>query len=122
MNKTCFILLAHGSKNPEWSAPFRMLTSNLRKDLGDEAVFLCFLENSEPTLMEVAPEIMRTGVRKARMLPLFMAKGAHFFEDIPNQIAEMKAAFPEIEVELLEPIGLRSEFFELMRTLIKSSL
>ena len=122
MNTTCFILLAHGSKNSEWSAPFRNLTDNLRKDLGEESVYLCFLENSEPTLMDVAPEIMKTSVRKARMLPLFMAKGAHFYEDIPNQIADMKAAFPEIEVELLEPIGLRTEFFELMRSLIKSSL
>ena len=120
MNTSCFILLAHGSKNPEWSTPFRTLTANLRKDLGDDAVYLCFLENTDPTLMDVAPEIMRTSVRKARMLPLFMAKGAHFFEDIPNQIAEMKAAFPEIAVELLEPIGLRTEFFDLMRALIKS--
>ena len=119
MNNSCLILLAHGSKNPEWAEPFRKLTAGLRQDLGEEAVHLCFLENSQPMLMEVAPEIMRTGVRKARMLPLFMAKGAHFFEDIPNQIAEMKTAFPAIEVELLEPIGLRAEFFDMMRDLIK---
>ena len=120
MNNSCLILLAHGSKNPDWSTPFRKLTADLRNDLGNDAVYLCFLENSEPTLMEVAPEIMKTSVRKARMLPLFMAKGAHFHEDIPDQIAAMKAAFPEIEVELMEPIGLRNEFFDLMRSLIKS--
>ena len=120
MNTTCLILLAHGSKNSDWAAPFRKLTDGLRQDLGKDAVYLCFLENAQPNLMEVAPEIMQTRVRKARMLPLFMAKGAHFFEDIPEQIAAMKAAFPEIDVELLEPIGLRTEFFDLMRSVIKS--
>jgi len=120
MINTCFVLLAHGSKNPEWAAPFRKLTANLRKDLGEDAVYLCFMENAEPGLMQVAREIMKTGVRKYRLLPLFMAKGAHFHEDIPACMAEVKAAFPELESELLEPIGLHPLFFELMGKVIKS--
>ena len=120
MKNTCFVLLAHGSKNPEWAAPFRKLTANLRKDLGEDAVYLCFMENAEPGLMQVAREIMKTGVRKYRLLPLFMAKGAHFHEDIPATMAEVKAAFPELESELLEPIGLHPLFFELMGKVIKS--
>jgi len=120
MNNTCLVLLAHGSKNPEWAAPFRQLTANLRADLGDEAVYLCFMENSAPNLMEVAGEIMKTSVRKYRLLPMFMAKGAHFHEDIPAEMAKVKAAFPDMEGELLEPIGLNPLFFELMGKVIKS--
>ncbi|MCX6966854.1 MAG: CbiX/SirB N-terminal domain-containing protein [Verrucomicrobia bacterium] len=120
MNNTCMILLAHGSKNPQWAAPFRKLTADLRADLGDEAVYLCFMENTAPNLMEVAREIMQTGVRKYRLLPMFMAKGAHFYEDIPAEMAKVKAAFPDMEGELLEPIGLNPLFFELMGKVIKS--
>ena len=120
MSKSCFILIAHGSKKTEWAAPFRKLTADLRKDLGEDAVYLCFMENASPTLLEVAPEIMKTSVRQCRLVPLFMAKGAHFREDIPALIAEMKAAYPELEAELLEPIGLHPLFFELMGNVIKS--
>ena len=120
MNNACLVLLAHGSKNPEWAAPFRQLTANLRKDMGEEAVYLCFLEIAEPGLIEVAREIMKTSVRKYRLLPLFMAKGAHFHEDIPAEMAKVKALFPEMESELLEPIGLNPLFFELMGKVIKS--
>ena len=120
MNNTCLVLLAHGSKNPEWALPFRKLTADLRGDLGDQAVYLCFMENAEPGLMTVAREIMQTRVRKYRILPLFMAKGAHFFEDIPAEMAKVKEAFPELESELLEPIGLHPLFFELMGKVIKS--
>ena len=120
MNNTCLVLLAHGSKSPEWAAPFRKLTADLRKDLGDEAVYLCFMEIAQPDLMSTAREIMKTSVRKYRMLPMFMAKGAHYHEDIPALIAEVKAAFPELEAELLEPIGLNPLFFELMGKVIKS--
>jgi sirohydrochlorin cobaltochelatase len=120
MNKSCFILIAHGSKNPEWATPFRKLTEDLRKDLGEDAVYLCFMENAKPPLLEIAPQIMATAVRKCRVLPMFMAKGAHFNQDIPEQIAQMKAAYPELETELLEPIGLHPLFFELMGNVIKS--
>ena len=120
MNKCCFILIAHGSKKPEWAAPFRKLTEDLRQELGEDAVYLCFMENTSPTLLEIAPEIMKTSVRKYRLLPLFMAKGAHFFEDIPAEMAKVKAAFPGMESELLEPIGLNPLFFELMGKVIKS--
>ncbi|MEI6033203.1 MAG: CbiX/SirB N-terminal domain-containing protein [Verrucomicrobiae bacterium] len=120
MNTSCLILFGHGSKNSQWAEPFRKLAADLRNDLGNNGVFLCFLEHSEPSLMEIAPEIMKAGIRTARLLPLFMAKGGHFHEDIPAQIAAMKTKFPGIDVELMEPIGLRPEFFDLMRCLIKS--
>jgi len=120
MSKSCFILIAHGSKNPEWAVPFSQLTDDLRKELGEDAVYLCFMENAQPTLMEIAPQIMKTSVRKCRLLPMFMAKGAHFNKDIPELIAQMKAAYPELETELLEPIGLHPLFFELMGKVIKS--
>lgn len=120
MNKnTCLILIAHGSKKPEWAEPFRKLAEDLRKDLGEDAVYLCFMENAKPNLREVADEIMKTSMRKCRVLPLFMAKGAHFNEDIPSLIKEIQKTYPEFEAELLEPIGLHPLFFELMRNVIK---
>jgi len=120
MNKSCLILLAHGSKNPEWAAPFHQLTADLRKDMGEDAVYLAFMENAEPDLMTVAGEIMKTSVRHCRILPMFMAKGAHFHEDMPAQIAQIEAAFPGFKAELLQPIGLHPLFIELMRSVIKS--
>ena len=120
MNNSCLVLLAHGSKNPEWAAPFRKLTADLCAELGDGAVYLCFMENAEPGLMTIAGEIMKTSVRKYRLLPMFMAKGAHFHEDIPASMAEVKKAFPELDAELLEPIGLHPMFLDLMRSVIKS--
>ena len=59
-------------------------------------------------------------MRKYRLLPMFMAKGAHFHEDIPAEMAKVKAAFPELDGELLEPIGLHPLFFELMGNVIKT--
>ncbi|MDD5348818.1 MAG: CbiX/SirB N-terminal domain-containing protein [Chthoniobacteraceae bacterium] len=120
MNKTALILMPHGSKNPEWTAPFRKLAEDLRQDLGQDAVYLAFMEIASPNLTDAAAQMMQTQVRKARILPLFMARGNHFNTDIPTQIAEAKAAYPALDFELLEPIGRHPRFFELMREVIKS--
>jgi sirohydrochlorin cobaltochelatase len=120
MNKPCIILMPHGSKNPQWSEPFCKLTANLRQTLGQEAVYLAFMELSTPDLMDAAREMMRTGTRKGRILPMFMAKGNHFKDDIPEQIARVRSAYPELELELLDPIGLNPVFFELMGNVIQN--
>ena len=39
------------------------------------------------------------------MLPLFLAAGAHVGEDIPRQIAACQESFPQVKIELLQPIG-----------------
>ena len=119
-NDTCLILMPHGSKDPQWTGPFRKLSDDLRKEMGPDAVYLAFMEIAAPSLMQVAAEVMKTSVRKCRVLPMFMAKGSHYNEDIPVLIAEMERAFPELKGELLEPIGLHPLFFQLMGNVIKS--
>jgi len=120
MNQPCIILMPHGSKNPQWAEPFCKLTDTLRQTLGPGAVHLAFMELSSPTLMDAAQEMTRNGTRKGRILPMFMAKGNHFKDDIPDQIAQVRAAFPGLELELLDPIGLNPIFFELMGSVIRN--
>lgn len=121
MNITPLVLIAHGSKNSDWVAPFHKMTFDLRQDMGDRAVYLCFMEISEPGLMGVARQIVENGDRKCRLLPMFMAKGNHFYDDIPAQIKEVQAAFPALEIELLQPVGQHPLFLDLLRSLVKST-
>ncbi len=118
--ETALILMPHGSQNSAWIAPFRRMTEELRADLGRDAVHLAFMKNARPTLMEAAREIITvTPLRRCRVLPLFMSQGAHFFEDIPRQIAEVKTAFPELEIELMPSVGLHPLFTELVRRIAR---
>lgn len=117
---TALVLIPHGSKDPGWLAPFRQLTEDLRREMGRDAVHLAFMEIAPPNLMDVAREIMQTPIRRCRLLPMFMSTGSHYFVTIPEQMEEVKQAFPELELELLEPIGLHPLFFGLMRQVIKN--
>lgn len=103
--KTALVLLAHGSPDPRWRAPFEKLTSTLRERLGAERIQLAYLEFAAPTLYEAAGAAARAGFSRLRILPLFMAGGGHVERDIPVQVEQLCWELPEIAVDILPPVG-----------------
>ncbi len=68
-------------------------------------VRLAYMEFIEPTLMEVACECVGQQILRLRILPLFLSIGAHLSTDVPEQVNQAKAQFPQLEIELLSPVG-----------------
>lgn len=101
----CLVLLAHGSKDPRWRAPFERMVCELEQELGQGRVRLAYMEFSGPTLMDVACECVGQSRLNLRVLPLFMAVGAHLIHDIPEQVNAIRDRFPQTNVEVLAPIG-----------------
>jgi sirohydrochlorin cobaltochelatase len=99
------VLLAHGSKDTRWQLPFNELTTVLKERLGADAVCLAYVEFIPPTVSDVAGEAVRDGKRELLVLPMFLAAGAHLAEDVPAQVTEARSRFPQLQIELLPPIG-----------------
>src|SRR5205823_2753121 len=78
MSSRAVILLAHGSREPRWRAPF----AQLERDLG-APFYLAFLELGSPTFADAVAAARAAGARELRVLPLFMAGGAHLERDVP---------------------------------------
>jgi sirohydrochlorin cobaltochelatase len=105
--RTCLILLAHGSPDPRWRAPFEKLAATLKAELGAGRVKLAYLDYAAPSLEDVAGELAREGEGQCRLriLPLFMSGGGHVAQDIPALVAALGWKYPEIEAEVLPPVG-----------------
>jgi sirohydrochlorin cobaltochelatase len=101
----CLVLLAHGSKDPRWRAPFERMVCELEQELGKGKVRLAYMEFTGPTLMDVACECVGQSLLNLRVLPLFMAVGAHLIHDIPEQVEAIRGRFPQTTVKVLAPIG-----------------
>ena len=95
------ILVAHGSRDPEWSRPFERLAAALEKKLPAAAVGLAYLEHG-PSLEEALAALVAKGVGKIRVVPVFLGAGGHVKEDIPRLVA---AANPAVPVSVDPPIG-----------------
>jgi sirohydrochlorin cobaltochelatase len=105
MTNICLILLAHGSPDPRWRAPFQTLAEAVGREQGGSRVKLAYMEFSPPTLADAARQARQEGFTVLRLLPLFMAAGAHVERDIPAQADTLRRNFPELTVEILPVVG-----------------
>ena len=109
MMPTLVVLMAHGSSDPRWRAPFEALLERLIPlfSAQNQQVALCYMERAQPTLegvLEAAAQ-RTTGPLKVVVLPLFMAAGAHYSEDITPLLAQVQAQYPQWHFSLQPPIG-----------------
>ena len=117
MSRSRLVLYAHGSRDPHWREPFERLLGDVASHRGGESVRLAYMEFAEPTLMEVAGEAIRDGFGTIRILPLFLAGGAHVAKDIPEQVAAVLGRYPRLEVLVLPPVGEDPRVQALLRTM-----
>jgi sirohydrochlorin cobaltochelatase len=101
---TGIVLLAHGSREPEWSAPFERLAQRVRSR-GAARVAVAYLELSPPTLDKAIAELIGDGVTEIVVAPLFFAPGGHVRRDLPRSIERLRARHPGVTMDVLPTIG-----------------
>ncbi|GAA0640208.1 sirohydrochlorin chelatase [Halomonas beimenensis] len=111
------ILLAHGSSDPHWRAPFERLAEALADRLATP-LRLAYMELSEPSLETAVAELVEAGVERAEILPLFFAAGRHLRKDVPGQVAALGEAHPGLNLTLLPPVGEHPAFVEALAAVI----
>ena len=103
--KSALVLFAHGSRDPEWSAPFRAIQHNVAARRPEITVELAFLEATSPGLEEVLDRLAKTGHIRITIAPLFMAQGGHLKQDLPRIVNAQRERHPGLTLELLPAIG-----------------
>jgi sirohydrochlorin cobaltochelatase len=122
MKGSRLILFAHGSRYPLWVGTFRKLAEELRAELGQDRVGLAFMEFAEPTLFQALAAAQADGVHSVKLLPMFLSAGGHVSRDIPRLAHLAGLRFPDMEIELLSPIGEHSSFGALVSWVARSAL
>ena len=112
--KQGIVLLAHGSKDPEWSRPFERLAASVEKKLPAVAVALAYLEHG-PSLAEALAALVAKGAGSIRLVPVFLGAGGHVREDIPRLVA---AANSPVKVVVDPPIGEQAPVVEAIASAI----
>ena len=100
-----YIILAHGSRDPQWRYNVEAMAAQLQASAPEAAVACAYLELCEPTLAQVAQALVQQGRHHMRVLPLFFGIGKHASEDIPQRLADLRALHPQLHIELLPAAG-----------------
>ncbi len=58
--------------------------------------------------------LIQSGVDHFKIVPLLIFSAMHYLKDIPNIVHEMKRRYPDIKVEVSEPLGTHPLMRQLM--------
>jgi sirohydrochlorin cobaltochelatase len=108
------ILVAHGSRDPNWRASVEHVTESLQADLGRDRVRLAYMDCAPPTLADVVSEAVGAGVAHLRVLPLFLTNEGHVDRDIRPMVEQLRGVHRSADIELLPAVGQHPLFWELL--------
>ena len=107
--KQGIVLIAHGSRDPQWSRPFEQLAAMLTARLPAVCVGLAYLEHG-PSLEEAVAALLARGAAAIRVVPVFLGAGGHVKADLPRLVAA--AGRPGASLTLEPPIGEQPQVLE----------
>ena len=116
------ILLAHGSRDPKWTATFDALFERVSHANSVEHVSLAYMELAEPTLESALDTARESGATHIQVLPLFFAAGRHLREDVPRQIATYASQHTGTDIELLPPVGEHEAFSQAVVSIVSGTV
>jgi sirohydrochlorin cobaltochelatase len=99
------ILFAHGSRDPAWFVPFEALAARVRVHSPHTAVHLAYLEFAQPSLQDAINAAVAGGASEIRVVPVFLAAGAHVRNDLPLLLEQARERHAGIKFELRPPVG-----------------
>lgn len=106
------LLLAHGSRQPEWARPFEAVRDRLRQTHPELAVGLAFLEFMQPSLRHALMHAGEHGYAQVQIAPLFLGSGGHLQRDIPQVAQAVQAHYPALRIDIAAAAGEQAEVIE----------
>ena len=116
--KEGIVLVAHGSRDPEWSRPFERIAASLAQKLPTASVGLAYLEHG-PSLDEIVAALVAKGVASIRVVPVFLGQGSHVKEDLPRLVAQ--STRPGVALRLDKAIGEQPQVIEAIASIISAA-
>ena len=116
------VLFAHGSRDPLWRLPIDAVAERMRVQQPGLPVAVAFLELTEPDLPHTVEVLMKQGVARVRIVPMFLGVGRHAREDLPELVQGLTEAYPQMTFELLPAIGEHPAMTALMAEIAAGSV
>lgn len=122
MDKSYLLFIAHGSKNAKWNESIERLVLNLNKSFGGGIVYLAYLKNLEAVLEDLSLEAIKNEIPKINILPLFISSGEHIENDIPQEVKKITSKFPDLNIEVHQPIGEHPKLLNVIKEIAREYL
>ena len=100
-----YLIIAHGSRDPQANREFFQFLEHFRKVYPQRKVEGAFLELAKPAIPEAIENCVTAGASEIFVIPLMLFSGRHVKEHIPELIEKAKVLHPEIDFHYAAPLA-----------------
>jgi sirohydrochlorin ferrochelatase len=112
VERTSVLILGHGSRIARANVEFEALVAAYRRRRPDLHVARAYIELAAPLLADALAALAARAERVV-VLPLFLLAAGHVKDDIPEALAEARAAFPRVRFDVARVIGVSNGLADL---------
>lgn len=108
------IVLAHGSRDPQWQLPVQAVAQRIHTRAPLAAVRCAYLELCDPPFALTVDALVAAGARHITVLPLFFGLGRHAREELPELLHAARQRHPSITLHALPTAGEQAAVLDLL--------
>lgn len=112
--KTAILLMAHGSRIPEANDAAREIAALVKEIAGYPIVEVSYREQHLPSIQQGIDACVAQGAERVLLVPYFLFIGAHVQEDLPEEMAEAKKRYPNVEFAMGSHLGVHRKLAEIV--------
>ncbi len=113
MNTPGLLMIAHGTRDPRGAEEMTELVAHVAARLPVPVGHAWLEDFSDPQGVEGARPLTQAGATSLVTLPLLNFAAGHAKNDVPEQVAEVRAAFPDMHVHHGRVLGVHPDLLEL---------
>jgi len=111
--KTLVVILGHGSRAAEHNAGLQQV-AEMVKTKTNLPVQTAYMENCDPDVGCVIRSAAAEGFQRFVIMPLFLFRGIHVAQDVPQEVEKIKQDLPGIEVIFTRHLGADPKIAEIV--------
>lgn len=118
------VVIAHGSRRESSNQEVSELAQRLAEKVSGKYQYVAagFLEMAEPNIEQTLLACIQAGATSIDVMPYFLAAGRHVATDVPSDVQQVMARFPDVEVTILPYVGSLPSMLDMMADFLNGSV
>lgn len=112
--KPALLIVDHGSKLKKANDMLTAVAELIRSSRPNLIVHIAHMELADPTIEDGINQCIIDGATHITVHPYMLAPGRHAIEDIPKMATEAAKQYPNVTVEVSEPLGIHQKIAEVI--------
>ncbi|WP_177195519.1 sirohydrochlorin chelatase [Salibacterium qingdaonense] len=108
------LYVGHGTRVPEGSRQMKAFVEETKKSVPCSVQETCFLELSEPDILEGAGRCVEQGADTITVVPVLLLAAGHIKEDIPAELQKVQEIYPDLTIQYGAPFGLHTKMLDVL--------